>query len=45
MCAIVAYWRGKRQIRFVKSETVKAVCDDLELRGFTRIGIGRVNYD
>lgn len=45
MCAIVAYWRGKRQVRFVKSETVKAVCDDLRKRGFTRINIGGINYD
>lgn len=45
MCAIVAYWHGKRQIRFVKSETVKSVCADLESRGFTHIGIGGINYD
>lgn len=45
MCAIVAYWNGKRQVRFVKSETVKAVCADLCNRGFTRIEIGGINYD
>lgn len=45
MCAIVAYWRGKRQVRFVKQEAVKAVCDDLCKRGFTMIEIGGINYD
>ena len=45
MCAIVCYWRGKRQVRFVKSETVKSVCADLETRGFTHIEIGGINYD
>ena len=42
MCAIVAYWRGKRQVRFVKSETVKAVCADLCKRGFTMIKVREV---
>ena len=42
MCAIVAYWNGKRQLRFVKSETVKAVCADLYKRGFTMIKIMEV---
>ena len=45
MCAIICYWRGKRQIRFVKSETVNTVCADLEKRGFTRIEIGGVMYE
>ena len=42
MCAIVAYWKGKRQVRYVKSETVKAVCADLAARGFTYIAIREV---
>ena len=42
MCAIVAYWNGKRQLRFVNSETVKAVCADLESRGFTMIKVREV---
>lgn len=42
MCTIVAYWRGKRQVRFVKSETVKSVCADLRKRGFTMIKVREV---
>lgn len=42
MCAIVCYWRGKRQTRFVNLEFVKAVCADLELREFTMIKIMEV---
>lgn len=45
MCAIIAYWCGKRQVRFVKSETVKAICDDLCKRGFTHIRIEGINHD
>ena len=45
MCAVTCYYHGIRQVRFVKSETVKAVCADLCKRGFTRIEIGGVNYD
>lgn len=44
MCAVTCYWKGKRQVRYVNSEVVKAVCADLELRGFTRIEIGGVSY-
>lgn len=45
MCAITCYWRGKRQIRYVKSEIVNVVCADLEKRGFTRIEIGGVTFE
>jgi len=42
MCAIVAYWRGKRQVRFVKLENSEAICVDLCKRGFTMIKIMEV---
>lgn len=45
MCMIVCYWHGKRQIRFVNSETVKSICTDLLNRGFTHIRMEGINHD
>ena len=47
MCAIVCYMKGKRQVRYVKSEIAEAVCIGLVRRGFKHIDVRKVefNYD